>query len=289
MNKRKNNRHSVDGPQKVSRLQLVREGKVEDAIRLPELGQRYVDVNSIVPDPRNERKTLRDMEEMIASVKAAGIVEPPTVAPLDNGKYLLTTGERRWRAAKEAGFKRIHVIVYGREKEEDRRLKSLVSNIQRSNLGPVELAQALQSLKDNRPEIRSNRDLAQLLGKSENWVGHMLKILSLPQQLQSQISQAKRPIPYDVAQQIARLPDEKAQAALINEALRGASVRSIREQARQLKGKEKKGQSQVWKIKSSQATVTIRFRKERSTPQDRIAALEEALSREQGPNNCADW
>ena len=58
-----------------------------------------MDIESVSPDPRNERKTFRGIEELSETIKRVGIIEPPTVVPLDDGRFMLTTGERRWRAS----------------------------------------------------------------------------------------------------------------------------------------------------------------------------------------------
>ena len=263
-----------------SRLKLVKSGKVEGRLQLPQRGQIYVDLDQVVPNPANERRTFLEMDEMIASVKAVGIIEPPTVIPLEDGRYQLTTGERRWRAAKAAGVKRIHVIVGEPSDDKTRRLKSLMSNIQRTDLGPVELAQALQSLKDDRAEIKTNLELAKLLGKSEIWVSHMLKIISLPESLQALLAGAQRPIPYDVAQQIARMDNPQVQETLIKRTLEGATVRVIREEARKAKGLDQPDEKiPIYKIKTRWATVTIRFKKGISTS-DIVSVLEEAITKE---------
>src|SRR3954453_1159735 len=89
-----------------SRLDLVRSGQsVNGSLKLPQRGRARVDIDAIVPDPRNERKSFQGIDELAASIARVGIVEPPTVVPLENDRYMLTTGERRWRAAKKAGLK----------------------------------------------------------------------------------------------------------------------------------------------------------------------------------------
>ena len=267
-----------------SRLQLVRQGLPEQTATLPEAGQKYVDVNNIIPDPKNERKTLRDMEGLIDSIKAVGLVEPPTVTPDGNGKYMLVTGERRWRAAKAAGLKRIHILIRETRQQPDRRLKSLLSNIQRADLGPIELAHALHGLKADRPQIETNRDLARLIGKSETWTSHMLGILTLPQDLQQQIIRAERTIPYDVVQHIARTQDRQLQDQLVQQTIAGASVRDIREHIATHKGKPTtQNRHTSHKIKTTNATITIHYKNPTATQQDHIQTLNEALTKVRNP------
>ena len=270
-----------DEAPRVSRLQIVRDGRAETSTpRMPRRGKVTVDIEAIVPDPRNERKKLRSIEELAETIKRHGVIEPPTAVPLEDGRYMLTTGHRRWKAAQLAGRKRLDIIVGDPEDESKRRVKSLISNVQREDLGAVELANALQDMKADNPNIKTNRDLGALIGKSEQWVGEMLKILSLPRMVQRQIGEADKNVPYDVAVQIARVGDEKHQKALLKEALGGGTVRSIREKAKTLKQKrpgETKPTYSTKKIKIASGWVIIHHESGEPSKEDHIAALEDAL------------
>ena len=207
---------------RISRLQIVRDGRAETATpSIPRRGRAMVDIDSVIADPKNERKTFRGIEEFAETIKRIGIVEPPTAVPLQDGRYMLTTGERRWRAAKVAGEKRIAIIIGDPEDERTRRMKSLISNVQREDLGPVELANGLQEMKDDNPDIKTNRDLAAVIGKSEQWVGGMLKILDLPEDVREKIRTADRVVPYDAVIQVARLSDKKVQHEVLQNILSG--------------------------------------------------------------------
>ena len=92
-----------------------------------------------------------------------------------------------------------------------------------------------RDMRDDNPDIKTNRDLAALIGKSEQWVGQMLKILSLPKPLQKQLSSAEKQVPYDVAIEIARLGRRASRKTLVKEAVGGATVREIREKTKALK------------------------------------------------------
>src|SRR5450432_1707439 len=193
---------------RVSRLNLIKSGTTETGpLKIPKRGRVMVDITSLIPDEKNERKVFRRIPELAATIKAVGIIDPPTVVPMDDGRYKITTGERRWRAAKEAGLKQIPVIIGDAEDERVRRAKSLISNIQREDLVALELAQALQDMKDDNPDVKTNRDLAAQIGKSEQWVGQMLKILELPEEAREKIRNADRVIPYDSVIEVARLDD----------------------------------------------------------------------------------
>jgi ParB family transcriptional regulator, chromosome partitioning protein len=265
---------------RVSRLKMVRSGAAESgALKVPKRGRAMVDIDSLVPDSRNERKAFRRIAELAATIKAVGIIDPPTVVPVEDGRYKITTGERRWRAAKEAGLRQILVIIGDAEEEYLRRAKSLISNIQREDLIALELAQGLQDMKDDNPDVKTNRDLARLIGKSEQWVGQMLKILELPEAAQERIRTADRVVPYDSVIEIARVEDPKAQSELLESVLAGATVREVREQARAVKparaGKPRARSTR--KIAVNKGWVIIHFEKTTARKEDYVAALTEAL------------
>jgi ParB/RepB/Spo0J family partition protein len=135
-------------PPTKSRLQLVREqaarGQLrDDAIQRTRL---VVSIDRLAEDPNNERKTLNNIEEMVASVKAHGIIEPITVVALDDNRYQIVTGHRRYRAAKLAGLGHVEILVRQPEDDHKRRIKSLISNIQRESVPPLELALAIKAL-----------------------------------------------------------------------------------------------------------------------------------------------
>jgi len=265
---------------RISRLDLVRAGATDTAgLRLPKRGRVMVDITSLVPDERNERKVFRHIPELAATIRAVGIIDPPTVVALEDGRYKITTGERRWRAAKEAGLQQIPVIIGDAEEERVRRAKSLISNIQREDLGALEVAQALQEMKEENPEVKTNRDLARQIGKSEQWVGQMLRILDLPDTAQEKLRTADRIIPYDSVIEIARIADFKTQIELLDSVLGGATVRQVREKARGAKD-EREGKPIVRpsrRIPISKGWVIIHCELEAATKDDYILALQEAM------------
>ena len=137
-------------PPTKSRLQLVRERAArgplrDDAIQRTRL---VVSIDKLTEDPNNERKTLNNIEEMVASVKAHGIIEPITVIALDDGRFQIVTGHRRYRAAKLGGLGQVEILIRGEDDQRTRRIKSLISNIQRENVPALELAAAIKALVD---------------------------------------------------------------------------------------------------------------------------------------------
>ena len=220
-------------PDGKSRLDLVRAGIMGG---LAKRGRLVVNLDRLLEDPQNERKTFRNMEGLIASVKAMGVIEPITVTPEGDG-FRILTGHRRARAARAAGVSEVEVIVREPETELARRRKSLVSNVQREDVGPVELAEALQSMLTEDPTVTTQADLARVIGKTETWVSEMLRVLTLPAEVQERVRTSERSVSYDAMIRIARVKDREEQAALLDAALKGISAHEIRRRIREKKEK----------------------------------------------------
>ena len=155
-----------------------------------------------------------------------GIVEPITVTP-DGDNYRILTGHRRFRAAKAVGLPEIEVLVRESEDHTTRRFKSLISNIQRENIGAVELAETLRALLDS-GAVATQRELARQVGKSEQWMSGMLRILELPARVQEELRNPIDGFGYEMAQRIAQVGDSQLQEELVVAAKAGESTRSIR-------------------------------------------------------------
>ena len=210
-------------PEGKSRLDLVKSGLTGG---LPKRGRFVVSIERLQEDPDNERKTFRNMDDMIESVRRHGIVEPITVTP-NGDNYRILTGHRRFRAAKAVGLAEIEVLVREPEEGTSRRFKSLISNIQRENIGAIELAETLRALLDGNA-VSTQRELARQVGKSEQWVSGMLRLLELPAKVQEQLRSPGVAIGYEMAQRIAQVDDAAIQEELVQAALAGENTRSIR-------------------------------------------------------------
>ena len=270
-------------PQK-SRLQLVREKVAQgpfrdDAIQRTRL---VVSIDKLAEDPNNERKTLHNIEEMVASVKAHGVIEPITVVALDDGRYQIVTGHRRYRAAKLAGLGQVEILVRSQDDQRSRRIKSLVSNIQRENVPALELAEAIKALVEQ--EQLAQEQVAEQLGKDKTWVSQILRILDLPAELKRKVETSQLSLSYDALGKIARLDGRGLQDDLLEALLGGASAREIRERIKVAKpGTGEKAKS-ARKAKRTfrtghHAVVTVQSETSRLTRAQLIAALQEALEK----------
>jgi ParB family chromosome partitioning protein len=137
-----------------------------------------IDIDRIIPNPDQPRFRMDEqkLEELSASIREHGVLQPILVRPCGNG-YQLVAGERRLSAAQRAGLLKIPAIV--RQIPDDRLLElALIENIQREQLNPIEEAHACQRLMD---ELKvTQEELAQKLGKDRSTVANSLRLLKLP-------------------------------------------------------------------------------------------------------------
>ena len=175
------------------------------------------------------------------------------------------------------------MLIREPEDEQARRQKSVISNVQREDIGPVEMAEALQGLMDEDKGIKTQDDLTKLIGKDKAWVSGMLRILTLPPKLQRQVGKSQLSVNYDSMIRIARLDEPVEQERLVEAVLGGATHREIREKIDRIKGKPVQtaaGSSpkpkRVYHTKHG-ATVIIQSETTHLSYDQVIEALQEAL------------
>jgi ParB family chromosome partitioning protein len=183
-----------------------------------------LDIDKLVPNPGQPRKNFDEgeLQELAASIKEYGIIQPIIAAKADDGAYIIIAGERRTRAAKLAGLKTVPVIV--REYTDQRRLEiSLIENIQRSDLNPIDEAAAYKNLMDY--TNLSQDELANRLGKNRSTVANALRLLKLPVEIQRSVEQGK--VSSGHARALLSVNNRKAQDILYKDILE--KDRSVRE------------------------------------------------------------
>lgn len=150
-----------------------------------ETNLREIAVESIVPNPNQPRKQMDDqaLAELVASIKEFGIVQPVVVRPVGAG-YELVVGERRWRAAQQAGLKEIPAIIRTSTSTESLEM-ALIENLQREDLNAIEEALAYKQLIED--FSISQGDIAKRVGKDRATVANTLRLLQLPAEIQRQV------------------------------------------------------------------------------------------------------
>lgn len=136
-------------------------------------------VNDITPDRNQPRHAFDDaaLEELAASIREHGVLQPILVRPIPEGGYRIVAGERRWRAAKKAGLSMIPALVRPLT-ESDAVAIALIENLQREDLNPVEEARGYKRLIDE--FMLTQEQAADRVGKSRPTVANALRLLSLP-------------------------------------------------------------------------------------------------------------
>ncbi|MGE0067615.1 MAG: ParB/RepB/Spo0J family partition protein [Solirubrobacterales bacterium] len=124
------------------------------------------------------------LDALAASIEASGVVQPILVRPLHDGSYELVAGERRWRAARQAGLEKVPAVV--RDQEEAERLQAaLIENMVREDLNPVEEARACSALIEDLGLTKE--ELARRVGRSRPAISNLIRLLELPDETLGQL------------------------------------------------------------------------------------------------------
>ena len=186
-----------------------------------------IDVNNISANPKQPRTVFDEdqLTELALSIKEVGLLQPPVVRSIGNGKYQLIMGERRFRAAKLAGLKSTPVII--RQTSDDQLLReALIENIHRSQLNPLEEGAAYQQLLND--FSYTHDELAVKLSKSRPAITNTMRLLNLPPSVQRKV--AAGVISAGHARALLSLTDEKEIENLANRIVaEGLTVRAVEE------------------------------------------------------------
>lgn len=213
---------------------------------------RDLPIESLVPNPQQPRRTFepRALEELAQSIRTSGVLQPLVVRPR-GAQYEILVGERRWRAAQQAGLARVPAII--REASDAEAIElALVENLLREDLNPIEEAQAYQRLLAD--FSWTQEELGRRLGKDRSSVANALRLLRLPEPIQEDLRRG-------------RLTMGHARALL-----------GLASAARQLRLREKI-LAQDWSVRATEAGVQARRRSSRATARraPEIQTLEDEL------------
>ena len=158
-------------------------GRGLDSLLRPEESVRTVEIGRLRPNRFQPRVQFQDegLDELAASIRSQGVIQPLLVRPEGDGAYTIIAGERRWRAAQRAGLAQVPVVI--REVSGDRELLelALVENLQRADLNPVEEAEAFRSLHEAFGQTQEQ--IALRVGRSRSAVTNVLRLLRLPPEI----------------------------------------------------------------------------------------------------------
>lgn len=191
-------------------------------------------IADIVPNPTQPRRKFDEqaLEELADSIRTLGLIQPITVKPKE-GKYLIISGERRWRAAQAAGVEKVPAYIRDVD-DTNLHAMALVENIQRQDLNSIEVALGLQRLID---ECGLTQDeLADKVGKKRSTISNYMRLLRLPDEVQLAVKEGI--ISMGHAKAIASLEERKQQLALLKKCVKNnLSVRQAEEAARAIANK----------------------------------------------------
>ncbi len=191
----------------------------------------HLPVEAIHPNPRQPRKRFEPEATagLAASLRRQGVLQPVVVRPRPEGGYELVAGERRWRAAREAGLPTLPAVVRDTD-DRDALLLGLVENVARENLSPVEEARAYASLLDEF-EL-SLTELADQVGRSKPSVSNRLRLLELPEEVLWMLARGE--ITEGHGRAVLSLPDDDSRIRLARRIARdGMTVRAAERAARE--------------------------------------------------------
>jgi ParB family chromosome partitioning protein len=221
----------------------------ENIVQLP--------VDKLAPNPDQPRKNFDEIEmlELAESIKTYGIIQPIIAADTGDGNYIIIAGERRTRAARLAGLTSVPAILRGYT-DQKRMEISLVENIQRSDLNPIEEAAAYKNLMDY--SSLSQDELAVKVGKNRSTVANALRLLKLPVEIQKSIEEGN--VSSGHARALLSINDTGAREKLFKEIINGkVSVRQAEKRASQLGEKKDPGKEKKQKRPPEVDAMTEKF------------------------------
>ncbi len=175
------------------------------------IGVRVIPVERIESNPNQPRMIFDEaaLQELTASIREHGVLQPILVRPLGDNRYQLVAGERRWRASKAAGLETVPALV--EELDDDTALEiSIIENLQREDLSPLEEAGMYdRMIRDHGYSIRK---LADKLGKDKGYLENRLRLADAPEEIRELVSLRKDTLSH--AYELMKIPDERKRRRL---------------------------------------------------------------------------
>jgi ParB family transcriptional regulator, chromosome partitioning protein len=232
---------------------------------------RMIAIDRLEPNPNQPRIEIGELDELIASIKEKGVLEPLLVRPSQvGGRYMIISGERRYRAAREAGLREVPCI----EMEVDDRAVAeiaLIENLQRKDLTPFEEANGLQLLVERFGY--THEDIARKIGKARTTVTEALTIATMPAEIKEQCQRADI-LSKTLLLEIARQPNHEAMTEFVGRVVKQGMTRDEARKAR--KNKQARPQPFVYHYASPNRDymLDIKFRRSSVTQEELIDVLE---------------
>ena len=237
---------------------------------------QLIPIEDIDPNPNQPRHAMGDLAELIASVREKGILEPILVRPRGN-RFQIIAGERRYRAAGEAGLAELPCIVREAPDAEVMEL-ALIENLQRKDLTPFEEADGLLTLKDHYGYTHDA--MAEKLGKSRTSITETLSITAMPEDVR-QICRLADIQSKSLLLQVVRQPSHQKMVTFIERMQQeGMTRQHARRIARETKGRTKgrpKSYAFRYQPKDKAFSLTLQFRKSQVPREELVGALQSVI------------
>ena len=235
---------------------------------------RMIIIERLEPNPNQPRVEFGDLEELIASIREKGVLEPLLVRPSQvGGRYMIISGERRYRAAKEAGLREVPCIEMLVDDKGVAEI-ALIENLQRKDLTPFEESDGLQILVERFGY--KHEDIAQKIGKSRSSVTEALTLSIIPMEIREQCQRA------DIGSkslllQVARQNSPEAMREFVGRIAKQGMTRDEARKAR--KNKQTRQQPFVYRFNSPNRDfiLELKFRRSSVTNQELVEAINAAL------------
>jgi ParB family chromosome partitioning protein len=236
---------------------------------------RWIPIEEIETNPDQPRTNVGDLTELVASVESKGILEPLLVRPASDGRYTIIAGERRFRAAIEAGLTEVPCIELEVSKPEMMEV-ALIENLHRKDLHPFEEADGYAAL--TREPGYTQQKIADAVGKSRVSITEALSLLDIPEDLRKECRRADIEA-RSVLLEIARLGDRDRMEEAIARVSSGSTRDDLRAHKKAASSDGKKGKrfSFVYKPKGAPFKLNLSFQKTRVEKSEVVQTLREIL------------
>jgi ParB family transcriptional regulator, chromosome partitioning protein len=247
---------------------------------------RYIPLDRIDPNPEQPRVEFGDLEELTASIREKGVLEPLLVTPSAGaGRWLIVAGERRWRAAQAAGLREVPCVELDVDEQGIAEI-ALIENMQRKDLTPWEEADGLFALCHKYGY--THEDVARRVGKSRTSVTESLSIAALPEGIREECRRADINAKSTLLQ-VARQPDSDSMRRLIGEIAEGGLSRDGARAARRVangreaaspsvKRKAESGSKFRYELSARSVKLELRFPQEQVEREEIIKALRDIIN-----------
>ncbi len=244
---------------------------------------KMVPLSAIEPDPDQPRKSMGDLDDLVASIESKGVLEPILVRPLgedDGSEYRIISGERRYRAAQEAGLYEVPAVVLDVSEQEALEI-ALIENLQRKDLTPFEEAEGYQVLAERHGY--THEQISEAVGKSRTVVTESMSLLAMTPKVRQAV-QALGVTAKSVLLEVLKAESEEEMLRLLEEVSRHELKRDdLRKRMRKVKKgdgrRSKKPYTFKFKAPDKRFALSLSFRQQEVDRSDLIGALEEILEK----------